>query len=53
MTDQEEKRSSNACESKWPTLEVVDCFKYLVLQVAADKRYEMDMVHRMNVGYKA
>ena len=34
-------------------LEEVDCFKYLGTQVAADGGCEMDVVHRMNEGYKA
>ena len=34
-------------------LEEVDCFKYLGSQVAADGRCEMDVVHRMNEGYRA
>ena len=34
-------------------LEEVDCFKYLRSQVAADGGCEMDVVHRMNEGYKA
>ena len=34
-------------------LEVVDCFKYLVSQVAADGEYERDVIHRLNEGYKA
>ena len=29
-------------------LEEVDCFKYLGLQVAADRGCEMDLVHRIN-----
>ena len=32
---------------------VVDCFKYLVSQVAADLGCERDVVHRMNTGYRA
>ena len=31
-------------------LEKVDCFKYLVSQVAADLGCKMDVVHRMNEG---
>ena len=34
-------------------LEEVDCFKYLMSQVEADGGCEMDVVHRMNEGYKA
>ena len=34
-------------------LEEVDCFKYLGSQVAADGRCEMDVVLRMNEGYRA
>ena len=34
-------------------LEEVDCFKYLVSQVAADEGCESGVVHRMNEGYKA
>ena len=34
-------------------LEEVDCFKYLGSQVAADGACEMDLVHRMNEGYRA
>ena len=34
-------------------LEVVDCFKYLGSQVAADGGCERDVVHRMNEGYRA
>ena len=34
-------------------LEIVDCFMYLGLQVAADGECERDVVHRMNEGYKA
>ena len=34
-------------------LEKVDCFKYLGSKVAADGRCEMDVVHRMNEGYRA
>ena len=30
----------------------MDCFKYLVLQVAADGGCESDVVHRMNEGYR-
>ena len=31
----------------------MDCFKYLGSEVAADCECEMDVVHRMNQGYKA
>ena len=31
----------------------VDCFKYLGSRVAANGGYGRDVVHRMNVGYKA
>ena len=31
----------------------MDCFNYLGSQVAADKGYERDVVHRMNDGYRA
>ena len=31
----------------------VDCFTYLVLQVAADGGCESYVVHRMNKGYRA
>ena len=31
----------------------VDCFMYLGLQVPADGGCEMDVVHRMNDGYRA
>ena len=34
-------------------LEEVDCFKYLESQVAADEGREMDVVHRMNEGYRS
>ena len=34
-------------------LEEVDCFKYLLSQVAADGRCERDVVNRMNEGYRA
>ena len=34
-------------------LEEVDCFKYLGSQVAADEGCEMDVLHRMNQGYRA
>ena len=34
-------------------LEEVDCFKYLVSQVAAGGGFERDVAHRMNEGYKA
>ena len=34
-------------------LKEVDCFKYLGLQVAAHGGCEMDVVHRMNEGYRA
>ena len=34
-------------------LEEVDCFKYLGSQVAAGGRYERDVVHGMNEGYRA
>ena len=34
-------------------LEEVDCFKYLGSQVAADGWCEMDVVNRMNEGYRA
>ena len=34
-------------------LKEVDCFKYLGSQVAAYGGCEMDVVHRMNEGYKA
>ena len=33
-------------------LEEVDCFKYLGSQVAADGGCEMDVVHKMNEGYR-
>ena len=33
-------------------LEEVNCFKYLVSQVAADGGCERDVVHRMNEGYR-
>ena len=35
------------------TLEEMDCFKYLGSQVAADGGCEMDVVHRINEGYRA
>ena len=38
---------------KGEMLEEVDCFKYLGSQVAADGRCEMDVIHRMNEGYRA
>ena len=31
----------------------MDCFKYLESQVAVDVGCEMDVVHRMNKGYRA
>ena len=34
-------------------LEEVDCFKYLVSQVAPDGGCERNVVHRMNEGYEA
>ena len=34
-------------------LEEVDCFKYLMSQVAANGGCERDVVHRMNKGYRA
>ena len=34
------------------SLEVVDCFKYLETQVAADSGCERYMLHRMNEDYK-
>ena len=34
-------------------LEEVDCFKYLGLQVTADRGCDRDVVHRMNEGYRA
>ena len=34
-------------------LEEVDCFKYLGLQVAADRGCERDVIHRMNERYRA
>ena len=34
-------------------LELVDCFKYLGSQVAADGGCERDVVHRMNEEYRA
>ena len=34
-------------------LEKVDCVKYLGSQVAADGGCEIDVVHRMNEGYRA
>ena len=34
-------------------LEEVDFFKYLGSQVAADERCEMDVVYRINQGYRA
>ena len=34
-------------------LEEVDCFKYLGSQLAADGGCEMDVVHKMNEGYRA
>ena len=34
-------------------LEEVDSFEYLVSLVAADGGCEMDVVHRMNEGYRA
>ena len=33
--------------------EEVECFMYLASQVAADGGCEMDLVHRMNEGYRA
>ena len=33
--------------------EEVDCFKYLVSQVAAEGGCERDVVHRINEGYRA
>ena len=35
------------------TLEKVGCFKHLGSQVAADGGCERDIVHRMNMGYRA
>ena len=32
-------------------LKAMDCFKYLLSQVAADGGHERDVVHRMNEGY--
>ena len=34
-------------------LEEVDCFKFLGSQVSADGGCEMDVVHRINEGYRA
>ena len=34
-------------------LEEVDCFKYLMSQVAADGECERDVIHRMNEAYRA
>ena len=34
-------------------LEEVDCSEYLGSQVTADGRYERDVVHRMNEGYRS
>ena len=34
-------------------LEEVNCFKYLGSQVATDGGCEMDVIHRMNEGYRA
>ena len=34
-------------------LEKVDCFKYLVSQVAAGRGCERDVIHRINEGYRA
>ena len=34
-------------------LKEVDCLKYLGTQVAANGGCEGDLVHRMNVGYRA
>ena len=34
-------------------LEEVDCFKYLGSQLTTDGGCEMDVVHRMNDGYRA
>ena len=34
-------------------LEELDCFNYMVSQVAADVGCERDMLHRMNEGYRA
>ena len=34
-------------------LEEVDCFKYLGSQVAADRGFERDVVHRINEQYRA
>ena len=31
----------------------MDCFQYLGAQMAADGGCEMDVVHRMNEGYRA
>ena len=33
--------------------EEVECSKYLGSQVAADRRCERDVVHRINEGYRA
>ena len=38
---------------KGEPLEEVDCFKYLGSQVAADVWCERDVLHRMNVEYRA
>ena len=48
----------NFHESCWksllyPIMLEVDCFKYMVWQVAADGGCVWDMVHRMNEGYRA
>ena len=41
-----------ACETKWRTVEEVDCFKYLGSKVALDGGCESVVAHRMNEGIK-
>ena len=41
------------CHSSVRSLEEVDCFKYLVSQVAADRGCQKNVVHRMKNGYRA
>ena len=43
----------HACENKWQEFEDEDCFKYLLLHVAADGGCDKDVLHRINEGYRA
>ena len=45
--------NNNNNNTEWRTVRGSRCFKYLSSQVAADGGCERNVIHRMNVGYRA